>query len=40
MMKFKIYDHASSIMYMNAENSDGPKWNFARLPQHTLYNMC
>ena len=35
-MKFKIYDHANKIMYMNAENIDDPKWNFARL-HHNIH---
>ena len=35
-MKFKIYDHANGIMYMNAENIDDPKWNFARL-HHNIH---
>lgn len=35
-MKFKIYDHANKIMYLNAENIDDPKWNFARL-HHNLH---
>lgn len=35
-MKFKIYDHANKIMYMNAENIDDTKWNFARL-HHNIH---
>ena len=35
-MKFKIYDHANKIMYMDAENIDDPKWNFARL-HHNIH---
>lgn len=35
-MKFKIYDHANKIMYLNAENIDDPKWNFARL-HHNIH---
>lgn len=35
-MKFKIYDHANKIMYMNAENIDDSKWNFGRL-HHNIH---
>ena len=40
MMKFKIYDHANKIMYMNAENIDDPKWNFARLHHNIHCTTC
>lgn len=30
-MKFKIYDKANKIMYMDAEKINDPKWNFGRL---------
>lgn len=40
MMKFKIYDHANGIMYMNAENIDDPKWNFARLHHNIHCTTC
>lgn len=39
-MKFKIYDHANKIMYMNAENIDDPKWNFARLHHNMHCTTC
>lgn len=39
-MKFKIYDHANGIMYMNAENIDDPKWNFARLHHNIHCTTC
>lgn len=39
-MKFKIYDHANKIMYMNAENIDDPKWNFARLHHNIHCTTC
>lgn len=40
MMKFKIYDHANKIMYLNAENIDDPKWNFARLHHNVHCTTC
>lgn len=39
-MKFKIYDHANKIMYLNAENIDDPKWNFARLHHNIHCTTC
>lgn len=39
-MKFKIYDHANKIMYLNAENIDDPKWNFARLHHNVHCTTC
>ena len=39
-MKFKIYDHANGVMYMNAENIDDPKWNFARLHHNIHCTTC
>ena len=40
MMKFKIYDHANGVMYMDAENIDDPKWNFARLHHNIHCTTC
>lgn len=39
-MKFKIYDHANKIMYLNAENIDDPKWNFSRLHHNVHCTTC
>lgn len=39
-MKFKIYDHANKIMYLNAENIDDSKWNFARLHHNIHCTTC
>lgn len=39
-MKFKIYDHANKIMYLNAENINDPKWNFARLHHNIHCTTC
>ena len=39
-MKFKIYDHANGVMYMDAENIDDPKWNFARLHHNIHCTTC